>query len=93
MWMKWPPRNEVLFRARKEVRGKRHKYEYKCAKCKRWFPRKLVEVDHIKEVGTLRDYSDLPTFVQRLLPSVDGLQIVCKKCHQKKTNRARKSTI
>jgi 5-methylcytosine-specific restriction endonuclease McrA len=65
--------------------NKRLKFEYQCNICKNWFPDKQVNVDHIIPAGTLRDYNDLPGFVQRLFVEVDGLQCLCETCHNKKT--------
>lgn len=53
------------------------------------FMQKQTQVDHIKECGSLRAYSDLPGFVERLFCEKDGLQIVCKPCHKEKTNLQR----
>ena len=51
---------------------------------------KQISVDHIEPVGTLRDYDDLPNFVRRLFVDEEGLQILCKDCHDKKTQAERK---
>lgn len=88
-WTRWPPRYEALNDSRKSVIGKRHKFEYQCSSCKKWFKQKEVEVDHIVPAGTLRCYSDLPRFVERLFVSKDKLRVVCKPCHKtitKETN-------
>jgi hypothetical protein len=85
----WPPRYEALNSARRTVTGKRHKYEYQCNMCEKWFKQKEVEVDHIESIGTLRQYEDLPTFVERLFVSVDELRVVCKPCHKKRTKEER----
>lgn len=91
-WTRWPPKYKVLNDARKKVEGKRHKYEYKCSSCKKWFKAKEVQVDHKEEVGTLKDYKDLPEFVERLFVSEDKLAVLCKPCHQRKTNDARQKS-
>ena len=86
---KWPPKWETYNNARRVVTGKRHKYEYQCAKCKQWWKAKEVEIDHIKEIGSLKDFSDLPRFTRRLFCSVADLQVLCIPCHRKKTQLAR----
>jgi len=48
---------------------------------------KEVAVDHIIPAGTLRCADDLPQFVERLFCEVDGLQVLCKTCHDKKTKK------
>lgn len=89
----WPPISLAKQNARRPYKGmnKRQKYEYKCNICNNWFPDKEVEVDHIIEAGSLQSGKDLEQFVERLFCEVEGLQVVCKSCHQNKTNKARKS--
>jgi len=50
---------------------------------------KEVQVDHIIPAGTLRKYDDLPQFVKNMFCEADGLQVLCKPCHQLKTNAER----
>jgi len=88
-WSRWPPKYQVLNKARRVVKGKRHKYEYKCSECKKWFKSTEVEVDHIVPVGSLKDYSDLPAFVERLFVSEESLRCICKTCHKIKTKEDR----
>jgi 5-methylcytosine-specific restriction endonuclease McrA len=85
-WSRWPPKYQVLNKAKRTVEGQRHKYEYQCSECKHWFKAKEVEVDHIVPVGSLKDYSDLPAFVERLFVAEDSLRCICKPCHRKKTH-------
>lgn len=100
--MYWKPKSEAKNRARKSVKGKRHKYEYQCAKCKGWFLGKNVDVDHKIEAGSLKSFDDLGTFAERLFcEDPEGYQVLCKTqkgkdgrithfgCHQKKTNEER----
>lgn len=91
-WSRWPPKYAVLDKAKREYKGdnKRQKFEYKCAKCKKYFPAKEVSVDHIEPVGTLRCFEDLPDFCRRLFVGVDKLQVLHKACHDKKTLQERK---
>lgn len=85
-WTRWPPRYKALNKAAVKYRGKdkRRKYSYRCAHCKKLFKQNEVQVDHIIACGTLRDYQDLPGFVQRMFVSEDKLQVLCKSCHKKK---------
>lgn len=85
-WSRWPPKYQVLNKAKRTVEGQRHKYEYKCSECEQWFKAKEVEVDHIVPVGSLKDYPDLPAFVERLFVNEEGLRCICKPCHRKKTH-------
>lgn len=84
---RWKPISVCRLRARRKYAGinKRQKYEYQCNHCKKWFSDKLISVDHIIPVGNLNGYDDLPGFVKRLFVEVDGLQVLCKTCHDFKT--------
>ena len=64
---------------------------YECAACGETFGNKDVEVDHIVPAGSLKTFDDLPGFVERLFCESDGFQLLCKPCHQEKTNRERKA--
>jgi Zn finger protein HypA/HybF involved in hydrogenase expression len=65
--------------------NKRQKFEYQCNTCKRWFPDKKINVDHIIPAGSLQSAGDLPGFVERLFCEKDNLQVLCSSCHDKKT--------
>lgn len=90
-WTRWPPRYEALNDAKRKYTGpdKRRKFEYQCAECKNWWAQKEVQVDHIHPVGSLNKYEDLPRFVRRLFVGKDKLRVLCKACHQAKTNEDR----
>lgn len=88
---RWPPKFEVLKDARRTVTGKRHRYEYQCAHCNEWYKQKEVQVDHIVPCGTLKSFDDLPAFVEKLFCEKDGLQVLCKGCHQVVTNEEREA--
>lgn len=62
---------------------------YRCATCSELFKGTEVHVDHIEPCGSLKTYEDLPGFVERMFCEVEGFQILCKPCHQLKTNRER----
>ena len=86
----WKPLMVAKTEARRKYKGpnKRMKWEYKCAKCKQWFPEKNTQIDHIIPVGSLKCKEDLAGFIERLTPE-KGFQLLCKECHQKKTNKER----
>lgn len=88
---KWPPKWEVLRAAKRPYGGKdkRQKWEFKCAECKKWHKQKDVSVDHIVPAGALSSYDDIAGFIQRLFVGVEGLQVLCKTCHNKKTQEER----
>ena len=84
---RYPVKYQVKDAAKRELKHKkgRQKWEYQCAKCQRWYPNKEIEVDHIDPAGSLKDYDDLPGFVERMFCESEGLQVLCKECHYGKT--------
>ena len=67
--------------------NKRQKFEYQCNKCKKWFPDKQINIDHITPAGELNKADDLPGFVERLFVEESGLQCLCQNCHNEKTKQ------
>jgi hypothetical protein len=87
----WEPKKQCLKNAQCiSYTGKKKIVLYKCAMCAGLYTAKQVEVDHIIPVGTLRSYSDLAGFCERLFVEDPALlRVVCEDCHQKITNLAR----
>lgn len=85
----WKPITQCKMKARRPYKGalKRQKWEYQCNHCKKWFPDKAVNVDHIIPAGSLNSAKDLPGFVERLFIEIDGLQVLCSSCHNVKTQK------
>ena len=83
----WKPITQCKLSSRRPYKGplKRQKFEYQCNKCKKWFPEKKINVDHIQPAGSLNCSADLPGFVERLFCEVDNLQVLCETCHNVKT--------
>lgn len=88
----WKPLQAAKVKARRAYKGtnKRQKWEYKCAVCNKYFKDTFVIVDHIIPVGALSSFEDLVPFVKKLFVEENGFQILCKPCHQIKTNTERK---
>jgi len=86
----WKPATQAKMEARRRYEGsnKRQRWEYKCAACRDWHADKNVQIDHIIPVGSLKSGDDLKGFLERLTPE-DGFQILCRPCHQTKTNKER----
>jgi len=84
----WKPIAECKKLARRPNKGKnkRQKWEYKCNKCSIYYKSDEVNVDHIEQAGSLRCYDDLPGFVETLFCEQENLQVLCKVCHDEKTN-------
>lgn len=91
--VKYPAKGAVKKEARRaKPKGApgRHRFEYQCNHCNEWFKDSDTQVDHIVPAGSLLSYDHLPGFVERLFCEPDGLQVLCKPCHQVKTNDERK---
>lgn len=88
----WKPTQECKKINRRVYKGtnKKQKWEYLCASCNKYFIEKEISVDHKIECGQLNKGSDLEGFVNRLFVEVDGLQILCKTCHDLKTQEYRR---
>jgi hypothetical protein len=86
-WWKPVAQAKLLARRKNQSGNKKLRWEYKCAECQNWYPEKNIQVDHIDPAGTLKSYSDLPGFVERLFCEVEGLQCLCTKCHDIKTKK------
>ena len=84
----WKPITQCKQNAKRPYKGvnKRQKFEYQCNKCKKWFPDKQINIDHILPAGELNKADDLPGFVERLFVEESGLQCLCQNCHNIKTN-------
>jgi len=76
----WPPRNEA-FKLARINRG-----IYQCAICKKGFGRKEVVADHLTPVVKLSGFTDWQEYITRMFPDVMGFSIICRPCHQSKTN-------
>ena len=79
--LRWPPRSEALKRARVE-RGR-----YACAMCGGLFASNEVHIDHIIPVVDVQDgFTNWDNYINRLLPEVEGFQILCHRDHEIKTS-------
>lgn len=87
-WRKYPIRVKALTLAKRAYIGenKRQKWEYLCAICNKWSILKDIEVDHLNPAGSLKTFSDLPGFVERLFCELENVRVLCKPCHRKVTN-------
>jgi hypothetical protein len=87
----WKPISLCKQKAKRKYNGpnKRQKWEYQCAKCKKWWAEKHINVDHIIPVGSLQSANDLPKFVENLFCEMEYLQVLCSTCHNVKTQSER----
>ena len=91
----WKPAIAALNAGKRPSKSanKRLKHEYQCCQCRKWFPRKEVEINHKIPCGSLRCALDVAPFLERLTPeSPDAYDVRCKACHQKETNKQRKNS-
>lgn len=85
----WKPAYIALENASRIVKTKKGKRkEYQCDVCKNWFPRKLVQIHHIQECGSLSSYEDIVPFLQRLTnEDVTAYRVLCTKDHNELTKK------
>lgn len=103
-WTRYPVKYQVLKDAECGVKvnrfsGKKAKH-YKCNECKREFPAKMVQVDHIKTNHPLKSFEDIGEYCRTLFCGKDDLQVLCnykdridgaEACHKIKTRDERKN--
>lgn len=91
--MYWKPISTCRNKAKRAYKGNnvRQKWEYQCNKCKKWYKGTEISVDHIIPAGALNSFEDIPQFVKVLFCDSTNLQVLCKTCHGKKTNKERKT--
>ena len=88
----WKPMLEAKKLVKRNYKGtnKKQKFEYQCNHCKDWFKDANVQIDHIIPVGSLLDWDDVVPFLKKLIPEdAAAFQVLCKECHQVKTNKER----
>lgn len=78
--LKWEARNIALAEARVE-RG-----QYKCASCNDLFGRTEINLDHKNPIVSLKGFTNWDDYINGLLCSPDGFQILCVACHNAKTS-------
>ena len=84
----WKPMQLALEKASRpsQSKNKRLKKEFQCNKCKGWFKRDDVQIDHIVECGSLNSYEDIAIFVEKLTKEdISSYQVLCKPHHKEKT--------
>lgn len=93
-WMYFPERKKALIAARVgklvNERTGRKCIHVKCTECEGLFLEKECDVDHKIDVGSLKCFEDMPGFMDRLFCKSEDLKILCKACHQEKTNAKRR---
>ena len=91
---KYPPKYEVLKAALwgKKLNSKtgRQCIHYTCNECKREYPAREIQIDHIEAVVDPHvGFVSWDVFIERLYCGKDNLQVLCSACHTKKTKAER----
>lgn len=92
---RYPPKQQCIENAYTETKinpktGRKAKH-YKCAKCKKSFPRTEVQGDHIEPiVCPTEGFVDWNTWIERAYTEILNFQCLCKPCHSIKTKEERK---
>ena len=60
--------------------------KYQCNECKKLFPVKQIQVDHIQPIGVFVNWD---TYIERLFCPPQNLQVLCKLCHLQKTKETK----
>lgn len=88
IWMRYP--GKVIFKNKicgpppTGYQGKAKSGAF-CALSGEWVGKSLLEIDHIKGEASLRDWSDVESFVRHLCATESNLQAVSKEAHRTKT--------
>jgi len=88
----WEPIRRCKLAARIPYTGdsKQRKWSFECAHCLKLFKGQETNVDHVVPLGSLKSLEDIPAFIERLTTEdAAGYQLLCKPCHQIKTNNER----
>lgn len=81
----WKPIQAVKQEAKVPYIGdnKRRRFSYKCAKCGNAVSDKEGNVHHKIPCGSLKNFSDLSIFAERLFVEKNLLEFLCHTCHSK----------
>lgn len=61
---------------------------FSCPDCGRDWPIQMAEVDHEPPLGSLTDWRDIKSFIERMF--FGPQRAICKLCHKKKTAQQRR---
>ncbi len=78
---RWGP----AYQSKKNARVSRN--AYRCAACKKIFGSKQIKIDHIVPVvDPTGQNNSWDAIIHRMFPEVEGYQMLCEGCHDKKTS-------
>jgi cytochrome c553 len=94
-----PVVREVMMNVRRErpwfksdgSKAAKPRVEYLCSACHEWHMGKNIQVDHVAPVvEPTTGFIDWNTFIARLFCEAVNLAVLCKNCHEKKTNEEKR---
>lgn len=100
IWQNYPLRNEFkneecidITEKIREDHGlsKQTKKVGKCTYCDNYFPKSKLEVDHIEQAGSIKEFSDIGSFVEGIACSKLNMTLTCKPCHKIKSYAERQA--
>jgi hypothetical protein len=71
--------------------NKRRKWQSLCAECQHLFNEEDTVVDHIEPCGPVSSWEEAAEFMRRLLVETDGMQVLCRQCHEGKREQDRET--
>lgn len=87
---RWAPKYQAVNDAKTSIKINkttgRKAAHFKCASCKKDFPRTQIQVDHKEPIGVCATWDE---FINRLFCEAVNLQILCLICHAVKTKKER----
>ena len=90
---RWPPKYKCLNEAKvgKKINWKtgRLAEHYKCNSCKKEFPAKEVQVDHVIPIVPVTGFTSWDEVVDNMFCEAENLQVLCTECHSVKSLRER----
>lgn len=81
----WPERTKAKGLARVD-RGL-----YRCAICMELFGPKEIQLDHIAPIVPETGWDGFGNYIRRLFCAAEELQVLCRRCHGKKTKSEKSS--
>lgn len=98
LWSKSPIKLEFIKKHRKKIPNPNPKGKVKevwgmtCQLCGNDFPSNMVDIDHKGDSHSLKDISDIQSFIEGIvLVTEDSLQAACKDCHKSRNHQQRKN--
>lgn len=86
---RWHPERKLALTIAKVAGGTKELYT--CAQCDQMYPRKQVHIDHkVPVISPIDGFQGWDLYVEKLFVQFDDLQVLCKDCHQQKTQKENK---